>query len=78
VRTHWAAKRRRSLTSAFMTQAKDLSIRSKASLMDWSSRSIREAYQSKDWLWGWGLDAIGGALVGLILLWALANVPVGR
>ena len=30
------------------------------------------------WLWCWGLDAIGGALVGLILLWALANVPVGR
>jgi hypothetical protein len=30
------------------------------------------------WLWRWGLDAIGGALVGVTLLWALANVPVGR
>ncbi len=30
----------------------------------------------KGWIWQWGLDALGGILLGLILLWALANAPV--
>ena len=77
VRIHWAANRRRSLTSVFITQAKDASIRLRASSKASSSRSMREVYQMRSaWLWRWGLDAIGGVLVGLILLWALAHAPV--
>ncbi len=30
----------------------------------------------RDWMWRWGWDFLGGLLVGLILLWALANAPV--
>lgn len=76
-KSHCAAKSRNSLTSVCWDQpanaVRDSNL-SSSRRKDSSKFSMAKEYPA--WLWRWGLDAIGGILAGLILLWALANAPV--
>jgi len=81
---HWAAKSRKSRTWVLLTQAKVRSNESNrsSSLVSVSS-FMPEDYPTwppkGSWLHAWGLDLLGGLLVGLILGLALmfARVPEG-